>query len=149
MVHTHPVGDDGHEGPAIKTVYQTARIIFDHRADALRGRGTRVFEAHHLEDNVEVGEPVVIKDVWVDDDREREDKILSQLLNNVDDKDKELIKKYFLTVLACGYIIISGKVDHTCDLITHKQDIPRGHKFCLPTKALDPRPKHLLSTGYP
>ena len=148
-VHTRLVGDDGHEGPAVETVYRTTRIIFDHGADALRGRGTRVFEARRLGDNVEIGEPVVIKDVWVDDDREREDKILSQLLNDADDKDKELVKKYFLTVLACGYVIIGGKVDHTRDLITRGQDIPRGHKFRLPTKALDPRPKHLSSTGYP
>jgi hypothetical protein len=137
-VHTRPVEDDGHE---------RTRIIFDYGADALRGRGTRVFEARRLEDNVEVGEPVVIKDVWVDDDREREDRILSQLLNDADDKDKELVKKYFLTVLTCGYVIISGKVDHTRDLITRGQDIPRGHKFRLPAKALDPRPKRVVDNG--
>jgi len=108
-VHTRPVGDDGHEGPAVETVYRTTRIIFDYGADALRGRGTRVFEARRLEDNVEVGELVVIKDVWVDDDREREDRILSQLLNDADDKDKELVKKYFLTVLACATLSSVGK----------------------------------------
>jgi hypothetical protein len=148
-VHTRPAGDDGHERPAVETVYRTTRIIFDYGADALRGRGTRVFEARRLEDNVEVGELVVIKDVWVDDDREREDRILSQLFNDADDKDKELIRKYFLTVLACGDVIVGGKVDHTRDLITRGRDIPRGHKFRLPTKALDPRFKHLSSTGYP
>jgi hypothetical protein len=73
----------------------------------------------------------------------------SQLLNDADDKDKELIKKYFLTVLACGDVTIGGKVDHTRDLTTRRQDIPTGHKFYLPTKALDPRPKHLSSTGFP
>jgi hypothetical protein len=43
----------------------------------------------------------VIKDVWVDN-REREDRILSQLLNEADGEDKELVKRYFLTVLDCG-----------------------------------------------
>ena len=115
----------------------------------LRGWGTRLFEVHRLKDNIEVGELIMIKDIWVDDDWEREDRILSQLFNDTDDKDKELIRKYFLTMLACGDIIVGGKVDHTCDLITHGCDIPRGHKFRLPTKALDPCPKNLLSTGYP
>jgi hypothetical protein len=146
-VHTRPAGDDGHECPVVETVYRTTRIIFDYGADALRGRGTRVFEARRLEDNVEVGEPVVIKDVWVDDDREREDRILSQLFDEADDKDKELVKKYFLTVLACGDVIIGGKVDHARDLITRGKDIPTDCKFYLPTKALNPRTEHLSSTG--
>ena len=145
-VHTRPAGDDERECPVVETVYQTTRIIFDYGADALRGRGTRVFEALRLEDNIEVGEPVVIKDVWVDNGQEREDRILSQLFNEADDKDKELVKKYFQTVLACGNVIIDGKVDHTRDLITRGKDIPTGCKFYLPTKA--PRPEYLSSTGF-
>jgi hypothetical protein len=56
-VHTRSAGDDGHEPPTVETVYRTTRIIFDHGADALRGRGTRVFEARRLEDNVELESP--------------------------------------------------------------------------------------------
>lgn len=44
-VHTSPIGDD-ECNPPIETVYQTTRIIFEHGADALRGRGTRVFKMH-------------------------------------------------------------------------------------------------------
>ena len=34
----------------------------------LRGWGTRLFEVHRLKDNIEVGELIMIKDIWVDDD---------------------------------------------------------------------------------
>ena len=121
-------------------MYRTTRIIFDYGADTLRGQGTRVFEARRLNDKGEDGRPVVIKDVWLDDDREREDRILFQLFNEADDKDKELVKKYFLTVLACGDVIIGGKVDHTRDLITCGKDIPIDCQFDLPTKAFNPQP---------
>ena len=98
-------GGNGHQLPAVETVYRTTRIIFDYGVDALRGQGTRLFEVHHLEGNVKVRELVMIKDVWVDDDQERESTILNHLLDKPDDEDRELVKRYFLTVLSVAMAI--------------------------------------------
>ncbi|THH07427.1 hypothetical protein EW146_g9326 [Bondarzewia mesenterica] len=50
----------------IETVYRTKKILSDIGADALHGRGTRVWEAVKLEGGKEVGESAALKDVWID-----------------------------------------------------------------------------------
>jgi hypothetical protein len=111
--------------------------------EALRGRGTRVFEAYRLEGDKEVGAPVAIKDAWVDDDRPREAAILTRLLEEASGDDKGLVKRYFLTVLSHGNVMIGDKVDHTRDSIMREQDIPSGKRFWLSDKSSGPRSGHV------
>lgn len=60
--------------------YRTCRLISDDGAQAgMRGRGTRVWEAVRVVDGVEVGEPVVIKDAWVDAELQREGDTMKEL----------------------------------------------------------------------
>jgi hypothetical protein len=60
-----------------------------------------------------VGAPVAIKDVWVDDDRQREGITLAGLLEDAIKDDKPLVKQYFLRVLSEGDVRIGNKVDDT------------------------------------
>ena len=46
--------------------YITTHTLADHAADFIRGRGTRVFVAHH---EFNASRSVVVKDVWLEDDR--------------------------------------------------------------------------------
>jgi hypothetical protein len=48
-----------------------------------------------LEGDDEVGAPVAIKDVWLDDDRPREGATLTRLLEEASKDDKPLLKKIF------------------------------------------------------
>jgi hypothetical protein len=111
--------------------YRTTEILFSYGADAIRGRGTRVFEGNLLKDGVPSGPSVAIKDAWVDYDRKREAAILADFYSAADEADKQLIRQYFLTVLAHGDVTISGDVDHTRELIRRGKDVPDGSRFPL------------------
>ncbi|KAL4061808.1 hypothetical protein J3A83DRAFT_3097774 [Scleroderma citrinum] len=109
------------------SVYQTTRIISDFGAEALRGRGTRIFEAYlktHPEGNVPDGSMrVVVKDSWRECDRKREDEILAEIFSNLEKaKGKETAEedmKYFLTVLQASDVTVDGKKDDTSQLLHH------------------------------
>jgi Fungal protein kinase len=134
-------------GKLVEMSYLTTRLLYDSGAEALRGRGTRVFEAYRLEGDDEVGAPVAIKDVWLDDDRPREGATLTRLLEEASEDDKPLVKKYFLTVLSDGDVRIGNKVDNTRDLIMRQQDIPSGERFWLPDKSYEPRSGNVSDIG--
>ncbi|KAH7912084.1 hypothetical protein BJ138DRAFT_1112622 [Hygrophoropsis aurantiaca] len=67
-------------------VYRTTRVLSDFGAEALRGRGTRVFEAYLTGGKEEGREDrthrVAIKDAWRESDRLREDQILRNILQD-------------------------------------------------------------------
>ena len=52
--------------------FRTRRLISSIGADALRGRGTRVWEVVELKNGKEGTSKHVLKDAWVDVERERE-----------------------------------------------------------------------------
>ncbi|KAI6098863.1 hypothetical protein EDD16DRAFT_1226423 [Pisolithus croceorrhizus] len=128
-------------------VYQTTRIISDFSADALSGCGTRVFEAHLKSPNggsVKDVVPVVLKDTWRDCDRDREDIILQQIFADLR-KDKgpeqeEEARKYFLTVLAAGNVIVDGKIDGT-DTLLRGSELPPNFPSCSLPADDSPKPK--------
>ena len=91
--------------------FQTKRIISSSGAEPLRGRGTRVFEAVEIdEDGHEIGVNVVLKDIWIDKDRTREGIILAQLYDEAQGDDKALVRKYLLTTLCHGDVLLEGEV---------------------------------------
>lgn len=65
------------------TVYRTKRVISNFAADAIRGRGTRVWEVVQLDEKQnEIDEVLVLKDSWIDADRLREGDILHKIHNS-------------------------------------------------------------------
>ncbi|KAF8833310.1 hypothetical protein BDN67DRAFT_870005, partial [Paxillus ammoniavirescens] len=105
-------------------VYRTVAIISDFGADAMTGRGTRVFKAY-LKYVKRISAPgpvehIVIKDAWRDSDRDREDQILQNILNDIGQDRKEDAKQYFLTVLRAEDVNIKGRTDDTL-LMLHEQ----------------------------
>ncbi|KAF9236556.1 hypothetical protein BU15DRAFT_49861 [Melanogaster broomeanus] len=99
-------------------VYQTLATISDFGAEAMRGRGTRVFKAYELS---HPDKHIVIKDAWRDSDRKREDQILSDILHDIweQDGDEAVVaaRKYFLTVLNAEDVKIHGCTDDTEQLL--------------------------------
>ncbi|KIJ06645.1 hypothetical protein PAXINDRAFT_121498 [Paxillus involutus ATCC 200175] len=102
-------------------VYRTVAIISDFGADAMTGRGTRVFKAYlrSLDGKSPSGpvNHVVIKDAWRDSDRDREDQILQKILSDIGQDKAEDAKKYFLTVLRAEDVSIKGGTDDTRQLL--------------------------------
>ncbi|KAF9236609.1 hypothetical protein BU15DRAFT_76812 [Melanogaster broomeanus] len=108
-------------------VYQTVKILSDFRADALRGRGTRVFKAFRKpkpQDTEAARVYVVIKDAWRDSTRMCEDEILKNILHDIETNlgpsAREDAKQYFLTVLHAEDVMIDNKIDDTLRLLHHE-----------------------------
>lgn len=95
-------------------VYRTIGVLSDRGAERLLGRGTRVWKAVKLVDGEEIGDPVALKDTWVDSNRDREGDILSQVLQSdfVAKEHKEL-EKYFITAHTHGDVFVADVQDHT------------------------------------
>ncbi|KAI0946838.1 hypothetical protein AcW1_010392 [Taiwanofungus camphoratus] len=107
-------------------VYRTIKILADFGADAPQGRGTRVWEAKKLENGEECGEPVVLKDSWIDSDRTREGVLYGELRDSDTSTDfQNAMKTFIMTAICNGDVYINGEVDDTQMLMTRGQRIPR------------------------
>ncbi|KAF9230900.1 hypothetical protein BU15DRAFT_83049 [Melanogaster broomeanus] len=137
-------------------VYQTVKILSDFGADALRGRGTRVFKAFRKpkpQDTEVARVYVVIKDAWRDSTRMREDEILKNILHDIETNlgpsAREDAKQYFLTVLHAEDVMIDNKIDDTLRLL-HHENIPadsRWHDVGAGKEKEPNRSTHTPSTG--
>lgn len=95
-------------------IYRTIRLINDDGARAFRGSGTRVWEVVPVVDNVEQRANIhVLKDHWLDDDREGEGDILKEILEepSLEDEAREELTALFLTPVACGDVYITDELD--------------------------------------
>jgi hypothetical protein len=111
----------------IVTRYRTKRLISNIGADAVQGRGTRVWEVRKLSDrNHELEEPLVLKDAWIDDDRMSEGSILREIHNKdgVGDNLHKLLDKYFLHVEDDGQVYIRDVLDHTREVMLKGHMLP-------------------------
>lgn len=100
--------------------FRTKRMISSIAADTLRGRGTRVWEVMELDSRGKEkgGSTCVLKDVWVDDNREREGNILEAIKKSTEEKSdpKEWLnglKTLFLTTVVHGDVHVNSRVDKT------------------------------------
>ncbi|KIJ10693.1 hypothetical protein PAXINDRAFT_101955 [Paxillus involutus ATCC 200175] len=98
-------------------VYRTVAIISDFGADAMTGSGTRVFKSVQGKSAPGLFEHAVIKDAWRDSDRDREDQILQNILNDIGQDREEDAKKHFLTVLRAEDVNVKGRTDDTLHLL--------------------------------
>ncbi|KAH7917446.1 hypothetical protein BV22DRAFT_979439, partial [Leucogyrophana mollusca] len=114
------------------SVYRTTQILSDFGAEALTGRGTRVFEAYLMggqeEGRKNETKRVAIKDAWRDCDRLREDKIMDAIFQDITAKGGASAaadaRKYFLTVRHAEDVTISGITDDTLGLMLQGHVIP-------------------------
>jgi hypothetical protein len=96
FITVHPDNDD-------KSVrrFCTKKIISSFGAEPLRGRGTRVFEAIEIDKHGnERSSAVVMKDIWIDHDRVREDAIVAKLHAQADNENKSLWRSFFSLLYA-------------------------------------------------
>ena len=126
-------------------VFRTDGLINDDGAKSPLGRGTRVWRVKRLVN----GEPDdsalgrVLKDSWVDEDRDREGEILEQILDTpgLDDLVQQALAELFLTQVVSGDVVIDGKPDSTRDFLDGVTDIPAERVFPL-TVPSDHKPSH-------
>jgi hypothetical protein len=105
-------------------VYCTTDVLSDFGAEAIIGRGTRVFKVYDEKDANKT--PRVLKDAWVEEDRSREGQILQNLFTKIQtDSGEEKLrdaKQYFLTSVIYEDVTIDGELDHTKNLIMRGGD---------------------------
>ncbi|KAJ3556307.1 hypothetical protein NM688_g2099 [Phlebia brevispora] len=98
------------------TVYRTLELLSDGNAETLLSRGTRVWKAVKLVDGEPTGDPVALKDVWVDSSRAYEGDVLSDFFST-DFASKEVenedIQKHFITMQTHGAVFAAGRRDRT------------------------------------
>ncbi len=113
-----------------ESVFRTVKILSDFRADALLGRGTRVWEVVRVMNGKTYGKHLALKDVWIEADRPREGDILSTL--RMSDQPGELqnvFNKFFLTVACHGDVFVldrGGRLqpDDTRAVMMRGHDLP-------------------------
>ncbi|PSR77008.1 hypothetical protein PHLCEN_2v8107 [Hermanssonia centrifuga] len=102
-------------------------LLSDSGAQSLHGRGTRVWKVVRVKDGEAVGDPVVLKDSWVDLDRPREGAILQEVCGMAasEPADKTL-SDALLTVECYGDVVIDGDGDQCIDRTTRMNlsDLP-------------------------
>ena len=103
---------------ATETTFRTKRVLSNIGTDALRGRGTRVWEVIELDadGNEKDVDTCVLKDVWADDDCEREGDILAAIRRDAEGKSRywlEQFDNYFLTTVTYGDVYVNGEPDKT------------------------------------
>ena len=101
---------------ARETTFRTRKILSNIGADALQGRGTRVWEVIELDvdGNEKDVDTCVLKDVWADVDRDREGDILAAIRREAKGRSSSWVKrveKYFLTTATYGDVYVNGKPD--------------------------------------
>lgn len=97
-------------------VYRTVETLSESSVDIL-GRGTRVWKAVKIEDGKECGEPVALKDAWVDVDHTSEGTILESFRDTErTDSNQTVLNLTFMTPLWHGDVYLDPKktvLDHT------------------------------------
>ncbi len=94
--------------------YRTLDSLSDSSTEQLLGRGTRVWKAIRTQDGKDCGEPVALKDAWVDHDRGREGDVFTRLRqSSISAAHTVVLDKCFLTVQCHGDVFISDHQDCT------------------------------------
>ena len=96
-----------------RQIFMTKSIIQDHGADALIGRGARIFEVEGKD-----GRPAVLKDIWPDGTRKSEAKIYKDIIDNVkDENQRDVLRQHLMEPNVSGPVLVGEKRDHTLDVI--------------------------------
>ena len=106
------------------TMYRTLEWLSYRSAETVRGKGTRVWKATKLLDGERVGEPVALKDCWVDGSLEREAVVNAKVSESEVVANNPEYARFFLTTLAHGDVFVADKPDITAK---HFYMIDRKH----------------------
>ncbi len=85
--------------------YRTLGLIAQ-VGSTLRSRVTRVWKAVRIEDGREVGEPVVLKDTWMDSERSSEGEILSNIVGDLPVEDQDKSRDFFPAIECHGKVYL-------------------------------------------
>ena len=111
----------------VETTYRTRRLLSNIGADAVKGRGTRVWEVRELDsEGKERSTPLVLKDVWIDSDRKSEGAILYAVhsKDGVPEDVREMLDKFFVHVENEGNVYVDGVPDHTRNVMLKGHTLP-------------------------
>jgi hypothetical protein len=141
IISVHP-----HDKKQQSRKFRTLRLISSYGAEPLRGRGTRVFKVIEIDQSeCYKGLPVVLKDIWIDNDRTKEGFILEQLHLEADDEDKQLVERHFLNTVCHGYVWTDdATLDDTNNTLMRGLDLTTYKTFKLQKGSLQRYP---LATG--
>lgn len=104
-------------------VYRTISVLSDHTARDVLSRASRVWKAVRLVDGEETGEPVVLKDSWVDGTREREGDVHAKVMQGILAAGREQeAKNLFVTVQAHGDVYVAGSQDRTPSFLSQRRE---------------------------
>ncbi|KAJ3983355.1 hypothetical protein F5890DRAFT_1523694 [Lentinula detonsa] len=107
--------------------YITTKMLSDNAADSPIGRATRVWLVR--DEDGPSDSRYVLKDVWVDSERQTEDEIRSALLKDVEAKcapdARAIVEKHLLTPVAFEKLHIGAIVDDTTQLIMRGGSMPK------------------------
>lgn len=105
------------EHPDAVKKYQTTRLISACCAEAIRGRGTRMWEVKEVKRGKMTGEPMMLKDSWIDSDRPREEVVIKKISGDAkrfeNPEDKDLLQQSLPKPVIAGDVWIGDDVDIT------------------------------------
>lgn len=112
--------------------YQTIRLISAIGAEAIRGRGTRMWEVKEVKKGKLVGASRMLKDLWIDSDRPREDAVIKKIFDDAkrlgNTEDRYTLQQSFLEPIIAGDVWIGNDADSTID---RRPGAHRPSKFSL------------------
>ncbi|OCB90624.1 hypothetical protein A7U60_g2142 [Sanghuangporus baumii] len=134
-----PIQNDDGERAYIITVdnetYETVKVIADHGADSLISRGVRLW----LVKNTRTGEPCILKDIWIEHDRQSERLIHATMLQDIEDEYGVEIRKeaelHLLTPVQDWIVRVDGIEDHTTNMMLRGYEPPFQTVFHLKIEA--------------
>ena len=95
-------------------VYRTLQLLACPERYRPKSRGTRVWKAVRLENGEPCGEPVVLKQAWVDVTREREGTMHTNILQAaLSEECQSSLQDSLLTTLTHGDVFVAGRQDCT------------------------------------
>lgn len=90
-----------------RSTFRTVELLSSGRRAAVFGGGTRVWKVLRIDGTVPVGEPMVLKDVWIYAELEREGFTLEQIRqSDLSSEFQESMSANFLTVVCHGDVSI-------------------------------------------
>lgn len=102
------------DGSILATTFRTEKLISNVGAQAIRGRGTRVWRVRKLLNGKVSGKTMVLKDCWIYSDQKREADVLEEIKASArDDDDRRVFNRHLLTVVCHGDVYIDEETDST------------------------------------
>ncbi|KAL5479078.1 hypothetical protein ACEPAI_2366 [Sanghuangporus weigelae] len=114
--------------------YETESMLSDFSTDALVSHATRVWTVRHVPSQVSY----VLKDVWLDEDRDPEHIIRGTILAEIQKKYgvgvRQEAASHLLTPVAHWFVPINGEHDHTTDIMMRGYTPSMKHRFKIRVK---------------